>query len=150
MNKDKIYSIIQIVFAIAGSILVGKNIGQTVIDQSWWELALGCVLGLAAMIWSFSDQTSTVESFQATIMQVFLFAGGIFVSNGSISIEKLETWGGIIGMVGALVYPILSRKKSQAIAEGKIPIEALKGVNEDGAPQKPITPVLEMQPPKTN
>lgn len=148
MNKDKIFSIIRIVFAIAGSILVGKNIGGTVIDQNWMMLALGVALGLAGLIWSFYDQTSTLESFQASIMQAFLFAGGILVSSGVLSVEKVETWAGIVAMIGSLVYPILSREKSKNIAEGKIPIEALKGVNEEGAPQKAITPVLEMIPPK--
>jgi hypothetical protein len=77
-------------------------------------------------------------------MQSFLFVGGLFVSSGKISPERLQTWGGIVAILASLIYPLLSRKKSQAIADGKLPIEALKGVNEEGATQKPITPVLEM------
>lgn len=148
MNKDKVFSILRIVFSIVGAWLLGKNIGGTVIDPNTLQIIIGIVLGLAGMIWSFFDQTSKIESFQATIMQVFLFGGGILVSSGKISADKLQSWIPIVTMLGALLYPLLSRKKSQDVAEGKIPIEALKGVNEDGAPQKEITPVLNMQPPK--
>lgn len=149
LNKDKVFTIIRIVISIVGSILLGQNIGEVQVDQNFIQMALGIALGLAAMVWSFIDQTSTIEAFQATLMQTFLFVGGLLVASGAVDPEKLETWGGIVAMLGSVIYPILSRKKSQAVAEGKIPIEALKGVNEDGAPQKPITPVLEMEPPKT-
>jgi len=148
MNKDKIFTIIRIVFTIGGALLLGKNIGGTVVDQNLTQMVLGVALGLAGLIWSFIDQTSTLESFQATIMNAFLFVGGLLVSSGKLSAEKLATWGGIVSMLAALIYPILSRKKSQAIASGTIPIEALKGVNEEGATKKEITPVLNMQPPK--
>lgn len=148
MNKDTIFSILRIVLTIGGAILVGKNIGSTAIDMNWWQTGSGIVIALFSLVWSFKDQTSTLESFQATIMQAFLFVASGFLASGKISADDIKTWGGILTMIGALVYPVLSRKKSQAVASGKIPIEALKGVNEEGATQKPITPVLNVEPPK--
>lgn len=125
MNKDRAFGVIRSVLSVAGAFLLGKNLFGTAIDESTWQVILGIVMGLVGMAWSIVDKTATLEMVQGAIRQGLTFVGGLLVASGKLSAANLETWLGIITAILPFLYAGLSRKKTQALDNGKLSVDQL-------------------------
>lgn len=118
--KEQILSALRTLLILAGGYLIGKQILGVEVGIDWVQAAVGIVLGLVGVIWSWVDKTITNDKWQSLVRNVIVFGGGILISNGVITGEM---WQVIIGAIGTVFPWILSeqnRSKNAAIKSGEI------------------------------
>jgi hypothetical protein len=120
MNKETVFTLIRTLLTSVGVFLIGKNFLGAPIDQSVWQMLVGIIMSATSVIWGVMDKTIGLEMLQSFIRSAIVGLGGLLVAKGSLSPEKLESILGIVLAILPLVYSILSRKKSDGIAEGSI------------------------------
>jgi hypothetical protein len=120
MNKETIFTIARTLLTSVGVFLIGKNFLGSPIDQSVWQMLVGVIMAGVSVVWGIMDKTIGLEMLQSFIRSAIVGLGGLLVAKGSMTPEKLESILGIVLAVLPLVYSILSRKKSDGIAEGSI------------------------------
>jgi hypothetical protein len=120
MNKETIYTVLRTLLTSVGVFLIGKNFMGSAIDQSMWQMLVGLAMSAFSVAWGIWDKTLGIEMLQSFIRSLIVGLGGLLVAKGSISPEKLESILGIVLAVLPLVYSIISRKKSDGIADGTI------------------------------
>jgi hypothetical protein len=120
MNKETIFTIARTLLTSVGVFLIGKNFMGSAIDQSMWQMLVGLAMSAFSVAWGVWDKTLGIEMLQSFIRSLIVGLGGLLVAKGSISPEKLESILGIALAVLPLVYSIISRKKSDGIADGTI------------------------------
>jgi uncharacterized membrane protein len=120
MNKETIFTIARTLLTSVGVFLIGKNFMGQQIDQSMWQMLVGVIMAVVSVVWGIMDKTIGLEMLQSFIRSAIVGLGGLLVAKGSMTPEKLESILGIVLAVLPLVYSILSRKKSDGIAEGSI------------------------------
>jgi hypothetical protein len=120
MNKETVFTLIRTLLTSVGVFLIGKNFMGSPIDQSVWQMLVGVIMAGVSVVWGIMDKTIGIEMLQSFIRSAIVGLGGLLVAKGSLSPEKLESILGIVLAVLPLVYSILSRKKSDGIAEGSI------------------------------
>jgi uncharacterized membrane protein len=126
MNKETVFTLIRTLLTSVGVFLIGKNFLGSPIDQSVWQMLVGLIMAAISVAWGIMDKTIGLEMLQSFIRSVIVGLGGLLVAKGSVSPEKLESILGIVLAVLPLVYSILSRKKSDGIADGSIAAFELK------------------------
>ncbi len=120
MNKETVFTLIRTLLTSVGVFLIGKNFLGSPIDQSVWQMLVGVIMAGVSVIWGIMDKTIGLEMLQSFIRSAIVGLGGLLVAKGSMTPEKLESILGIVLAVLPLIYSILSRKKSDGIAEGSI------------------------------
>ena len=120
MNKETVFTLIRTLLTSVGVFLIGKNFLGSPIDQSVWQMLVGVIMAGVSVVWGIMDKTIGLEMLQSFIRSAIVGLGGLLVAKGSMTPEKLESILGIVLAVLPLVYSILSRKKSDGIAEGSI------------------------------
>ena len=120
MNKETVFTLIRTLLTSVGVFLIGKNFLGAPIDQSVWQMLVGIIMSATSVIWGVMDKTIGLEMLQSFIRSAIVGLGGLLVAKGSLSPEKLESILGIVLAILPLLYSILSRKKSDGIAEGSI------------------------------
>jgi hypothetical protein len=120
MNKETIYTVLRTLLTSVGVFLIGKNFMGSAIDQSVWQMLVGVIMAAVSVVWGIMDKTIGIEMLQSFIRSAIVGLGGLLVAKGSLSPEKLESILGIALAVLPLLYSILSRKKSDGIADGTI------------------------------
>ena len=120
MNKETIFTIARTLLTSVGVFLIGKNFMGSAIDQSMWQMLVGLAMSAFSVAWGVWDKTLGIEMLQSFIRSAIVGLGGLLVAKGSLSPEKLESILGIVLAVLPLVYSIISRKKSDGIADGTI------------------------------
>lgn len=128
MKKENVFSLIRTILTALGSFLIGKNIFGNVVDQSILEIIVGAVLSIVSIAWSIADKTANIEMLQSGIRKVFVMIGGLLVASGKLDAAKLDTYLGLALSLIPFLYSLLSKKKSQEIAEGTISVQDLAGV----------------------
>jgi hypothetical protein len=131
MNKESVFSLLRTLLTSFGVFLIGKNFLGSPIDQSLWQMLVGIILSTVSVIWGVIDKTIGLEMLQSFIRSVIVGLGGLLVAKGSLSPEKLDSILGIVLAFLPLFYSILSRKKSDGIADGTIAPFELKTTNKD-------------------
>lgn len=126
MNKETVFTLIRTLLTSVGVFLIGKNFLGSPIDQSLWQMLVGLIMAAISVVWGIMDKTIGLEMLQSFIRSVIVGLGGLLVAKGSVSPEKLESILGIVLAVLPLIYSILSRKKSDGIADGSIAAFELK------------------------
>lgn len=126
MNKETVFTLIRTLLTSVGVFLIGKNFLGSPIDQSVWQMLVGLIMAAISVAWGIMDKTIGLEMLQSFIRSVIVGLGGLLVAKGSVSPEKLESILGIVLAVLPLIYSILSRKKSDGIADGSIAAFELK------------------------
>jgi uncharacterized membrane protein len=126
MNKETVFTLIRTLLTSVGVFLIGKNFLGSPIDQSVWQMLVGLIMAAISVAWGIMDKTIGLEMLQSFIRSVIVGLGGLLVAKGSVSPEKLESILGIVLAVLPLVYSVLSRKKSDGIADGSIAAFELK------------------------
>lgn len=126
MNKETVFTLIRTLLTSVGVFLIGKNFLGSPIDQSIWQMLVGLIMAAISVVWGIMDKTIGLEMLQSFIRSVIVGLGGLLVAKGSVSPEKLESILGIVLAVLPLIYSILSRKKSDGIADGSIAAFELK------------------------
>jgi hypothetical protein len=126
MNKETWFSAIRAVLTLVGSYLIGKSVLGTAADSSIIEILVGSVLNVVSVVWSIVDKTATLEKLQTIIRQIITGVGGVMVAAGKLEPSKIELYVGAVLPVLTLLYSVLSRRKSDALASGKLTTETLK------------------------
>jgi hypothetical protein len=70
MTKDTIFSLLRSALTIVGSILLGKNIFGTAVDNSVIEAVIGGALFVGSVVWGIADKTATIEMLQSALLKV--------------------------------------------------------------------------------
>ena len=131
MNKETVFSLLRTLLTSFGVFLIGKNFMGSPIDQYMWQMLVGIILSSVSVVWGVIDKTIGLEMLQSFIRSIIVGLGGLLVAKGTVSAEKLESILGIALAFLPLVYSILSRKKSDGIAEGSILPYELKTTKKD-------------------
>jgi hypothetical protein len=129
MNKETVFTLIRTLLTSVGIFLIGKNFMGSTIDQSVWQMLVGVIMSGVSVVWGIVDKTIGLEMLQSFIRSAIVGLGGLLVAKGSLNPEKLDSILGIVLSVLPLIYSILSRKKSDGIAEGSIAPYELKTTN---------------------
>ena len=125
MDRITITAIVKNVLALIGSFLIGKELFGAQVDESLWQIIAGAVLVLISFVLSFASNTVTKEKFQDAIRVLLVGIGGALVAGGWVEPAKVEMWIGAITAIAPMIYEWISRKKSQEIAKGEIPVQQL-------------------------
>lgn len=125
MDKITIVAIIKNALALVGSFLIGKELFGSAIDESLWQIITGSVMVLISFLMSFASNTVTKEKFQDALRVLIVSIGGALTAGGWVEPVKVEMWIGAITAIAPMVYEWISRKKSQDIAKGDIPVQQL-------------------------
>jgi hypothetical protein len=129
MNKETVFTLLRTLLTSFGVFLIGKNFLGSPIDQSTWQMLVGVVISFGSVLWGIMDKTIGLEMLQSFIRSAVVGLGGLLVAKGSVSPEKLESILGLLLAILPFVYSVLSRKKSDGIAEGSIAPYELKTTN---------------------
>jgi nitric oxide reductase large subunit len=125
MDKTTIVAVIKNALALIGSFLIGKELFGAAVDESLWQIIAGAVMLLISFVMSFASNLVTKEKFQDAIRVLIVGIGGALVAGGWVEPAKLEMWIGAITAIAPMIYEWISRKKSQEIAKGEIPVQQL-------------------------
>lgn len=120
MSQDQITGIIRAILTIAGTYLFGHNLFGAKVDESLWQEVSGCVMVVAAFVWSIATKTLTLEIFQSSILKVITVVGMLLVTSGKLAGGTLTAIATLATTVLPIIYSILSKKKSAAIATGDV------------------------------
>lgn len=131
MNRENIVAIFRAALLILGSYLMGKSFLGSQIDDVLWQQIVGSALTLFSVIWGIVTKTAGIEAVQSGIRSVVMFVGSLLVGSGRIAGEVLESALTIISVLVMVVYGQLSRLKSVKIAEGKLGVADLSGVDKE-------------------
>lgn len=126
MNKEQILSLVRTILSAVGAFFIGKYILGNKVDEPLLELIVGAVMTLASIIWSIVDKTATLEKMESGVRQIIIVIGGLLVSAGKLSAEKLETYVGLAVALTAFIWSTLGKKKTEAISSGKVDVSNLK------------------------
>lgn len=126
MNKETFMSLIRTLLTSIGVFIIGKNLLGNPIDHSVVEMLIGIAMSLTSVIWSLLDKTIAIEMLQSFIRQVIVGIGGLLLAKGYTTPEKIEAILGVATAVLPLLYSVLSRKKTEAIKSGEVPLSVLK------------------------
>lgn len=118
--------VIRTLLSAAGAFLLGRNILGHTIDESWWQEAVGVLMGIVSIVWSIRDKTATIEAIQGAARQAISFIGGLLVGAGYMTAQTLTAVLGFIIAVGPFIQGWLERLKNRKIENGDIPLHALK------------------------
>jgi nitric oxide reductase large subunit len=125
MDKTTIVAVIKNALALIGSFLIGKELFGAAVDESLWQIIAGAIMLLISFVMSFASNLVTKEKFQDAIRVLIVGIGGALVAGGWVEPAKLEMWIGAITAIAPMIYEWISRKKSQEIAKGEIPVQQL-------------------------
>ena len=126
MTKETLLSLVRTLLTSIGVFFIGKNLLGIVVDSSTVEIIVGIVMSAVSVVWSIYDKTVAIEAVQSFIRQLIVGIGGLLLAKGYITPEKIEAILGVATALLPLVYSILSRKKTDEIQAGNIPVENLK------------------------
>lgn len=127
MKQEQIFGILRAVLAYAGSYLLGKNLFGQSVDEVLWQEISGALMVLASFVWMIVSKKLTIEIFQSSILKLIMVAGALLVSSGKLTGDTLNA---IVAAVTALlpvIYSILSKKKTEELAAGRINVQMLSG-----------------------
>lgn len=125
MSKDQLFGLLRAVLTLAGTYLFGHSFFGVAINESIWAEIGGAILVVAAFVWTFIDKTLTLEIFQSTLLKVLMVFGGLLVTSGKITGDKLNAFVAIATSLAPIIYSFISKKKSQNIVSGDISTDKL-------------------------
>lgn len=108
MTQSQVLGIIQSVLSAVGGFLVAKGVTDSVTTTT----GIGALIGLIGMVWAFVDKTATATSTEEALKQAGSFIGGLFIAQGKLSIDQLNTWLGLLSALVPTVLSIISRGTS--------------------------------------
>jgi hypothetical protein len=109
-----------------GFFLMGKNLLGNPVDQVMMEMLSGVVLAGVSVYWGIVDKTVTIEAWQSFLRQLIVGVGGLLIAKGRISAELLNDILGAALAIIPVLYSVLSRQKSNNLAQGWINTTELK------------------------
>lgn len=130
MSKETVMTLARTILSAVGAFLIGKHIFGTVADETVVGAIVGGIMTTASVVWGIVDKSSGIEQIQSGIRQVVTLVGGILISSGKLSAEKLETYLGLAIALATFIYSLLSRKKTADIAAGILKIVPKNGKSE--------------------
>ncbi len=131
MNKENLINLLQSVLVVLGGYLIGDNLLGNEINQVLWMGIVGIVLTIVGFIWDIATTKVTLEYVQTTLMGITQFVGGLLIAGGKLSLQNAESFYGLVASLVGLIYPLLSRNKTAALANGDLPVSDLKGANDE-------------------
>lgn len=120
MNKQVLLSLLRTVLTAFGAFLIGKNIFGNPVDDVLWQSIVGGILAAISIVWGFVDKSNTLDALQSGLRSIIVVFGGLLVASGKITDKVLESISGIVAAVIPFLYSILSKQKTDQIAEGKL------------------------------
>jgi Ca2+/Na+ antiporter len=121
-----ITSIIRTILTLVGSYLIGHNLFGTSVNESLWQEISGGIMVLVGIVMSILDKTISIEKVQGALRHIVLVAGGLLIAKGVVTPAQIEMYIGLATALVPVVYGWLSKKKSQQVASGDIPVQHLK------------------------
>ena len=123
MDKEKFFSILRYVLSALGAYLLGRNLFGQVVTPETWEIWMGGLMTLAALVGAFMSKEVTLESFQSSIRQIWTIIAGILIGAGKMTDATAQTVLGILGFLSTLVYSWLSQRKTMRLADPNDPLQ---------------------------
>lgn len=109
MTKDTALGILRALLTLAGTYLIGHNLGFLgAVTSETWQIVLGAVLTLVGTVWGIVDKTTGPEQLQSALRSIVVSIGGFLVAAGKLSNTSLDA---IIGLVMAII-PLIQKKAS--------------------------------------
>lgn len=126
MSRQSIVTMIRALMTAIGFFLMGKNLLGNPVDQVMMEMLSGVVLAGVSVYWGIVDKTVTIEAWQSFLRQLIVGVGGLLIAKGRISAELLNDILGAALAIIPVLYSVLSRQKSNNLAQGWINTTELK------------------------